>query len=228
MVRPKDSIAISKRKNQKAIVDFKQIRSTRRLVIGLILICIFLSFAFTGYQLYNLIINRETDVIQIINACIVFLYIIFLVFETNIIYFHLTKHIKTSIMMDIAFNLSFLILTILQSVQYDQNVIDVRFILPLVLIIVLVLIFIFKGFIFYQGMYVLLKKVKNNISTALISQKSFNEKLLQSLIPDDAPNRDEQIQHSLDELEYVSRQASDITPSVNSQIKYKQNNYINF
>ncbi|KAL4489682.1 hypothetical protein ABPG73_019639 [Tetrahymena malaccensis] len=177
MVRPKDSIAISKRKNQKAIVDFKQIRSTRRLVIGLILICIFLSFAFTG---------------------------------------------------DIAFNLSFLILTILQSVQYDQNVIDVRFILPLVLIIVLVLIFIFKGFIFYQGMYVLLKKVKNNISTALISQKSFNEKLLQSLIPDDAPNRDEQIQHSLDELEYVSRQASDITPSVNSQIKYKQNNYINF
>ncbi|EAR96346.2 transmembrane protein, putative (macronuclear) [Tetrahymena thermophila SB210] len=227
MVRPKDSIALSKRKSQKAIVDFKQIRSTRKLVIGLILVCIFLSFAFTGYQLYDLIINSEVDVIKIMNTCIVFLYIIFLIFETNIIYFHLTKHVKISIIMDIAFNLSFLTLTILQSVEYDQNVIDVRFILPLIIIIVLVLIFIFKGFIFYQGMYVLLKRVKNNISTALISQKSFNEKLLQSLIPDDTPNRDEQIQHSLDELEYISRQASDITP-VNSQIKYKQNNNINF
>ncbi|KAL4504395.1 hypothetical protein ABPG72_009841 [Tetrahymena utriculariae] len=228
MVRPKDSIALSKRRNQKAIVDIKQIRSTRKLVIGLILICIFLSFAFTGYSLYDLIINSETDVIKIINMCIVFLYIIFLIFETNIIYFHLTKHIKISIIMDIAFNLSFLTLTILQSVEYDQNVIDVRFILPLILIIVLVLIFFFKGFILYQGMYVLLKKVKNNISTALLSQKSFNEKLLQSLIPDDTPNRDEQIQHSLDEMEYMSRQASDVLPSANSQIKSKQNNNINF
>lgn len=39
--------------------------------------------------------------------------------------------------------------------------------------------------------------------SALLSQKSFNEKLLQSLLPDDLHDRDEHIQVSLDEFDQL-------------------------
>lgn len=74
MVKPKDSIALSKMKKKKNKADFKSLRNSRKNVIRLVVITIILSLIYISYELYMLISDELKIVVKIINISTVIIF----------------------------------------------------------------------------------------------------------------------------------------------------------